>query len=746
MLRYASRATRLIQASSSYCKPSAEYDVRHRPIFTGSVSRVPAAYRSHRRKDTVDYARKHPSFKKPSSHPPLSRVSKFESTRKHPKHRHNLIACNVPSSPESRGFPAKNTGGKSVEKLKRLLGTEETIVPPSSPASASTSHVDHLLHRDLRHLYRLEREAKTVFKQYYVSLGIPLDISISIKEQNHPQIEQIINTGYDCGDKVNLLHGREETSDTLTRSNDRNSHNTVDLEQEIMDLLRSQPQRKDRLVSSMSLSLTQSEDKYRHLCIKYRQLIAGWSALRPKYTSDMLIYQDELDMLTSDHFTTHEQEGVPSLLESDTSCNENSEIPIRKPSNHVIDDEDTTIIIPAQRAEYFLSQLEEVRFQRYNMIQYTQSIQNDITLDDGSNKCARAGNISSRILQWIRSFYEYQKTNTNSPPSSTEATSDNVSLDLQALKAYKSSNFTTTVRLYREVMRSYIHWYTLQMHEFTGIEGRSKENEEEHLSLYEGGEDHTVTLQAHNSDYRKFRTSLQTDLVRRLERTLDNMKRSYREKKNEHALPDRDIYHTLIKQYGTIGSPQSVDRVRSLLDEMKADESSSSDDINDETPSKSEGAPIQNRYYPTINSYYFALQVCKDAVANRAGVDIATISRIVDYSVELLDAAESLQSTQQSCTNSLEDMVFEASPSLADDTAVVSLSDHKTDLELKPSDAILSTKLLVLSIFGIAGLRVIPNLYERVDSLMERFIGKQSFRILPSIFSSLSVTRTRNIT
>lgn len=567
---------------------------------------------------------------------------------------------------------------------------------------------------DIRKLGRLENEAKSIIKLYAAALLPTINRQATSSSSDN------------------------NTTTNSTSSDKDDTKESITLEQ----------------LEAMTLSLQQSEDKYRHLCIKIRQLVAGWASFRTSSTYELSKYH-KFGVNLSQLFKFHILEGnafQKNSLETLESISVNS-----IHTNTVVDPDDddddgrggsgAAQLNPSKRAEDYITLLDELRIHRGSMVQLALSEYYNYKMGHSLENSPTNDSFSQGIMKWMKTLFlsgSGLDTHTNlttpvsrdiSPASmrSSDPSQDpsaRVLANLHGLKAHESSNFTSTVRLYKEVMKSYIHWHVLLAHEtrsrVTSHQSESDEEDSNKERYWRFGEDRaSLTLFQNES------------LANELDRLLESVKHICHVKKNINVLPDRDMYHIVMKQHARLGTYEGALRVIHLLHEMKETAKTLTTDnqhfVNDRPTASSirrirHGKSLDkvqdsteihqlDAYKPTLQSYCIALRACRNFVACPPIDNVIEKLKIVDRAQDLLLESESFRTSKVWIDGE------DVTGAEADSDMAASLGVNG----LESCDPTWSTRTITFSIMNLAGHKVVPDLCSRVDALMIKFIGEKAF-------------------
>ena len=717
----------------------------------------------------------------------------YASTKSVNIFRKGLYSSSSSSSSVPSAYRIYKHTNKDYKNEKSFRGTKNPLIHKKDFKDSSFSKPKEVrrLQDDIRNLGRLENEAKSILKLYATAL-FPAIERLGQTNHNHftaqgvenrkdhTTVSRTFNDYYNgiqtSHHDLHFLHSTPQTSSSSSSS----STSTLQKNNSIHELLTYEQ------LHTLSVSLRQSEDKYRHLCVKIRQLVAGWASLRPTSTTDLSTKYHKMSDLSQlfQHFILSEEEGEETipLLEAFNPGGRSLH------SSHVIEDDIQPYINSAKRAEDYIALLEKLRIHRASMVQLALSeyythhpIGNDSSHKSMSTKDSTSSSLSKGIMKWIKTLFTsspniYDYPNPSSD-ASVHATSDDPSTrilaNLEGLKAHESSNFTSTARLYKEIMKSYIHWHSLVTHE---MRNRKTSNYSSHGDNH--FDDDEEEEMKHNDygrqEFEEDRISKMTAeqnqiLADELDRLFQSVKHIYLEKKNKNVLPDRDMYHIIMRQHARLGTYTGALRVMELLQEMKEAANNLTNNPsnhimmehsmeNDSVPpttdndkpirkirhgksrldkaqdSTSEINPLDT-YKPTLPSYCIALRACRNFVACPPADNIDRKLKIVDQSINLLHESEAISSAK----------VWTDGEDLIGNEADSYIAPNLGSVGVEPLDPTWSSRTITFSILNLAGHKVVPDLCSRVDALMIQFIGEGAFLKLIGEDDSASVSDIKEV-
>lgn len=363
-------------------------------------------------------------------------------------------------------------------------------------------------------------------------------------------------------------------------------------------------------------NLLETEETYRKICIVLRQLIAGWSWMKP----------------------------IPRYYAEKWQSDQE-----RNP-------------LPPTNAAKYLNVLESIRKQRDDLICIcTQGQEKNISQllhDDQSEKS------STKLVKWLKD--KFSMTNeVNHDSMEHDASQLSTQLQIGDLSTHKSIDYTANVRLYDTVINCFYQW----RHISVDVKGNS------------------------------------------IESIFSAMKDNY-QGGNPNVKPDIKTYHRMMQYYKDSETlVHSMKAVELLKEMIKSSERSTNNDLD---VSKS-GRDLN-------------VESCKPTIATFALVVSAFhgIGSSAEVKVQALDAADevlNIMETFYSSNDAISNTQFSKDPSLLIDTMHLAKEGYRSQEFCEPYRAMLQNLLAV-------GPKLLSDYKLRVDNLVERLIGKQSYEKL----------------
>jgi hypothetical protein len=361
--------------------------------------------------------------------------------------------------------------------------------------------------------------------------------------------------------------------------------------------------------------LLETEETYRKICIHLRQLIAGWSWMKPFPRSYAEQWQSD-------------QEG-------------NS--------------------LPPANAAKFLQILEHIRKQREDLIYVCIQEQEKKINHLRDNKSEKS---TTKLVKWLKD--KISMTNEDNRPLEHDTSQSSTQMKLKDLVAHKSIDFTANVRLYDVVLHCFCQWRQIS----TTFEGNSIESIFSAMTdNYQGG--------------------------------------------NPNVRPGIKVYHRMIQFYKDSETLVHAMKGVELLKEMiKSSEKDANKDP--DFAESSHGLNIES-CEPTIATFTLVISAFHG------------IGSTTEVKVQALDAADEVLHIMEqfySTSGALNSNVSSIEPSPVSGSLNLPKKGNKSKLEFCEPYRMMLQNLIAV------GPKLLSDYKFRVDDIMERLIGKQSYEKL----------------
>lgn len=363
--------------------------------------------------------------------------------------------------------------------------------------------------------------------------------------------------------------------------------------------------------------LLETEETYRKICINLRQLIAGWSWMKPLARS----YAEQLQS---------DQEGNP---------------------------------LPPANAAKFLQMLEHIRKQREDLIYVCiQEQEKKINHLLDNNKGEKS---ITKLAKWFKE--KISMTNEDNHHSLEHDTSQSSSqMKLKDLVAHKSIDFTANVRLYDVVLNCFCQWRQIS----TTFEGHS------------------------------------------IESIFSAMKDNYRGG-NPNVRPGIKVYHRIIQFYKDsetlVHAMKGVELLKKMIKSSEKDVNKNLDFVE-----SSDGLNVDS-CEPTIATFTLVISAFH-GIGSTAEVKVQAL----DAADEVLNIMEQFYST----SGALNSNISSIEPSSVSGTLNLEKEGNRSKLEFCEPYRMMLQNLIAV------GPKLLSDYKFRVDDIMERLIGKQSYEKL----------------
>jgi len=429
--------------------------------------------------------------------------------------------------------------------------------------------------------------------------------------------------------------------------------------------------------TTLAENLVLTEELYRKTCIKLRQLVAGWSWVKPfpRYYAEQWAKNQHLD----------DKNPLPLVSATD-----------------------------------YLNILENMRMRRYDLIQHC--VQHGNVMDgsgDGTGTGTEGGHRQEDVqgqdqprgfLQWVTdTFTNAVSSDSNRQSAGTDSSNghgkirenENCHVDshgdssaestsaekktVMDLTAHISQDCTANVRLYDAVLNNCIQWRHIPVH---------------------------VQVQE-SSDNDKHKPKPQ------MESLLSSM-RYYAKRGNPNVQPDVKIYHKMMEFYKDSEKISEVKKSVTLLKDMMVMDIGKDDTDAKElgqNASGSNGSDANTSCQPTIETYTLAVS------------GFHGIGSTVDVKVEALEAADEVLRLMEK-EYSYPVVGVDSNPgNRSETTANERKCKFETNDELVKLGVCDPYRAMLQNLIAV-GPKVLPDYQQRVDDLMERMMGRNAYEHL----------------
>ena len=383
-------------------------------------------------------------------------------------------------------------------------------------------------------------------------------------------------------------------------------------------------------------AIQSTESTYKEAATLLRKLVSGWSAVR------LYSHGDQLEDRSMLYYISDGTSGTSS---------------------------------PAQRALAFLNQLEDLRIDRERAVRGAIDRDRRERAEAAAAEKARAdsGSIFGTVGRMFGFGHEESDGHEDDTPTTAFASApdDSGKYILDGVTAHNSPEYVAEPHLYRQAMKSSIHWYRAAASSADDI----ADDDDDELDVAGGKGGRTDNGSA------RVATSEQ-NLGQHLSSILSEMTKRAR-KGNSNVWPNEELYLIVIKvfsQVGTLTAANTAHRLLGKLEKSIQEAQASRNGI-----SGGEEASISSR--PRLHAYHLVLQAYRNVMSSPRKKHVRAA----------LTKAEKL------LLNDLQNV----------DSHV-----------LVPN--VVSYNLL-LDTLSRAGHGVIPNLCDRVDAVVEKMVGREGF-------------------